>query len=166
MKLKTKNIYIYYDFPIVFSASDEEGKVFICLFTEEINFNLRYLCVEISKSNLIGLENNQVDVRSIFKESKKFFIININSQSEEPVDAIETSEDIAAFLPDEGLFIGNEENKTLQTIPFQSIVIEANSIFNNSSLSYYTESLITQFDFDYSYDTDFSGDYQCLMEAA
>jgi hypothetical protein len=35
MKLKTNTVYIYYDFPIIFSATNEKGDVFIGLFADE-----------------------------------------------------------------------------------------------------------------------------------
>ena len=50
MKLKTGTVYIYYDFPVIFSATNEGGGIFICLFADEEDTYLRYFCREVSAS--------------------------------------------------------------------------------------------------------------------
>ena len=114
MKLKTGTIYVYYDFQIIFSATNESGSVFICLFADEEGSHLRYLCREISTSILVDLENNQKDIRSIFENPGKLYNLCLNDQSEEPIDAVETAENITPFLPEKDFFIGNQESRTPQ----------------------------------------------------
>jgi hypothetical protein len=115
MKLKVKDVYEYYDLPIIFSASDEEGNIFICMFVDETDVHLRYLCVKVSPTVLLELENNQKDLRAIFEHSEKVFDLLLNAQSEESVEIFETLEDIARFLPDKGLFIG--KSRKTETVP-------------------------------------------------
>jgi len=115
MKLKTGNIYIYYDFPIIFSATNEEGNIFICLFANETDSCLRYLCREVSSSLFADLENNRIDIRSIFESSEKIYSIILNAQSEEQIEAVETTENISSFLPDKDLYIGGQEIKEFQS---------------------------------------------------
>jgi hypothetical protein len=109
MKLKIKDTYIYYDFPILFSADNEDGDTFICLFAEETGSHLRYICVKVSPAIILELENNQKDIRTVFENSGKTFNLLLNAQSEEPVEVSEELGNIASFLPDEGLFIGKSQ---------------------------------------------------------
>jgi hypothetical protein len=121
MKLTIKDVYIYYDFPIVFSAGNEKGDTFICLFAEETDSNLRYICVKVSQTILFELENNQKDMRTVFEHSERVFNLLLNAQSEEPVEISEALENITLFLPDEGLFIG--KSLKIETVPAVSIPI-------------------------------------------
>ena len=116
MKLKTGTIYIHYDFPIIFSATNEEGNIFICLFANEKNSGIKYFCKEVSSSLLADLENNRKDIRTIFEKPEKLYSISLNAQSEEPIEAVETTEDITAILPEKDLFIGNRESGTSKPI--------------------------------------------------
>lgn len=118
MKLKTGTIYVYYDFPIVFSAKNEEGDIFVCLFADETDTHLRYFCREVSFSVLAALESNRMDVRSVFESYGKLYALCLNAQSEERVEAVETFEDIAPFLPEKGFFLGGGEGKMPQAIHF------------------------------------------------
>jgi len=118
MNLKTGTIYVYYDFPIIFSATNEDGDIFICLFAEEKNTNLRYFCINISSTLLFDLENNQKDIRSIFEKPNKLYSFFLNTQAENPVEAIETTEDITPFLPEKDLYIGIHERMKLQTMKY------------------------------------------------
>lgn len=113
MKLKTGTVYIYYDYPIVFSAINEEGNIFICLFAKETDFHLKYLCKEVSSSLLADLENNKKDIRSFFELPGKLYSLSLNAQSEEPVEIIETTEDTTSILPEKDFFIGSRENKKM-----------------------------------------------------
>jgi hypothetical protein len=102
------NVFIYYDFPIVFSARNEQDDIFLCLFADETESALRYICTEIPPSARLGLQSNAVDVRSIFEHpAGRIFNLSLNAQSQEPMAAVETEEDITPFLPDPGLFIGD-----------------------------------------------------------
>jgi hypothetical protein len=98
MKLKTGNIYIYYDFSIIFSATNEGGSIFICFFADEEESHLRYFCREVSASILAGLESNQKDIGSIFESPGKLYSLCLNANSEEPLDAVETTEDITPLI--------------------------------------------------------------------
>ena len=118
MKLKTRTIYINYDFPIVFSATNDKGNYFVCLFSEEADTHLRYFCREVSSFILAALEDNRKDIRSIFECPGKLYSLCLNAQSEEPVEAVETTEDITPFLPENDLFIGIHERITPQTIKY------------------------------------------------
>jgi hypothetical protein len=103
MKIKLNEIYIYYDFPILFTALDESDNTFICLFAEETDSHLRYICVPLSQSAFMELERNDYDmnyIRSIFANSTKVFNLMLNAESEEPVEIIEIQEDITPFLPE------------------------------------------------------------------
>jgi hypothetical protein len=130
MKLKTKDVYIYYDFPILFSALNEEGDTFICLFAEETDSHLRYICVKVPPVTLFELENNQKDTRTVFENSEKVFTLLLNAQSEEPVEISETGEDITPFLPDEGLFIGKfQEIEAVSRVCIPITPIVDNTVF-------------------------------------
>jgi hypothetical protein len=111
MKLKLDKTYIHYDFPVIFSALNEDNNIFMCLFSEETDSHLRYLCVPISQTVLTELEYNKRDIRSIFVNPKKVFNLLLNAQSEEPMDTVEISEDITSFLPEKGLFIGEPQGE-------------------------------------------------------
>ncbi|GHV04714.1 hypothetical protein FACS189485_10600 [Spirochaetia bacterium] len=130
MKLRTSEVFIYYDFPLVFSSKGEDGKDFLCIFIEETKDNLRYLCAPVSPVTLMKLQHNDKDVRSVF-EYKEGTILNLllNAESEEPVEATETEEDISRFLPDEGLFIGPDNSKAPQ-----SFTISIDSGFDSNLL--------------------------------
>jgi hypothetical protein len=110
MYLSINKTYLYYDLPIVFSAINK-GNLFICLFVDETDSYLKYLCVQVSPSTLAKLESNQKDIRAIFEypEFGEVYSIALNNQSEEVVETTMISEDITQFLPDEGLFIGSKE---------------------------------------------------------
>jgi len=114
MKLRTGTVYAYYDFPIVFSATSEEGNVFVCLIAEETDLHLRYLCKEVSPSALVDLENNRRDIRSIFETLEKLYSLCLNAGSEDLVEIVETFEDVTPFLPEEGFFIGSRKSRTPQ----------------------------------------------------
>jgi hypothetical protein len=115
MRLKLNETYIYYDFPILFSALDEGGNVFICLFAEETDSHLRYICVPISQSIFMELEHNQRDIRSLFIQPPKVFNLLLNAESEEPVEVVETQDDITPFLPEKDLFIGKFPEEIAQS---------------------------------------------------
>jgi hypothetical protein len=167
MKLKIKAVYIYYDFPIIFSASNEEGGIFICLFAEETGSHLRYICVEVSPTILFELENNQKDVRTIFENSGKVFNLLLNAQSEEPVEISETLDDITTFLPDEGLFIGNsQEIESVTTVRISILPVTDNTDYISIKIQsdYQAEAIIFT---SYSKDNDiFFEDPQWLTMAA
>jgi hypothetical protein len=132
MKLTIKDVYIYYDFPIIFSAGNEEGDTFICLFAEETGSHLRYICVKVSPAIISELENNQKDIRTIFEHSGKAFNLLLNAELEEPVEISEVLEDITPFLPDEGLFIGES-----QEIDVDSVVrIPITPVMDNGGYSF------------------------------
>ena len=116
MKLKTRTIYINYDFPIVFSATNEKGNYFVCLFADETDTYLRYFCMEVSSFVLADLEDNQRDIRSIFENHGKLYSLCLNAQSEGI--AVETTEDITPFLPEKDLFIGTNERITPISIKY------------------------------------------------
>jgi len=120
MKLKTGTIYIHYDFPIIFSAANEEGNLFICLYAEEADSGLRYLCREVSSSLLADLENNRKDIRSIFEKPGKLYSLSLNAQSEEPIEVVETTEDITSILPERDFYIGNRESNVSKPIDIPS----------------------------------------------
>jgi hypothetical protein len=118
MRLKLNETYIYYDFPIIFSALDEGGNTFICLFAEETAAHLRYICVPISSTTLMELEHNQRDIMSLFVHPKKVFNLLLNAESEEPMEVVETLEDITPFLPEKDLFIGKFQEEITQSVKF------------------------------------------------
>jgi hypothetical protein len=109
--IKIKEIYLYYDFPIIFFAVNETGDTFICLFAEEKTTNLRYICTKIDPEIIPELENNTIDIRTVFKNSTKFFNLLLNSQSKEPIKISETFESIISFLPEDKIYIGDLENE-------------------------------------------------------
>jgi hypothetical protein len=168
MKLKTRTVYIYYDFPIIFSATDEKGNFFICFFSDELDSNLKYFCKEISFPVLMDLEDNRKDIRSIFENPGKLYCLGLNAQSEEPIEAVETFEDITPFLPEKDLFIGVYKSETPQTIVIsnQSHFIEFNFSLDNSLFDYYIESPIPRFQINSNDEASFSGDFEWLTEAA
>jgi hypothetical protein len=116
MKLKLKNIYIHYDYPIIFSATNEDGNTLICLFVNEEESHLKYICKDVSSSIIADLEDNRKDIRSVFKSPGKLYSFILNAQSEEPINAIETTEDITSFLPEEDFFIGVHTKGITQTM--------------------------------------------------
>jgi hypothetical protein len=121
MRLKLNETYIYYDFPILFSALDEGGNAFICLFAEETDSHLRYICVPISQSTFMELEHNQRDIRSLFIHPEKVINLLLNAESEEPVEVIETQEDITPFIPEKDLFIGKIQKELVQSVMLDEI---------------------------------------------
>jgi hypothetical protein len=119
MRLKPNETYIYYDFPILFSALDKDGNIFICLFAQETNSHIRYICVPVSPSTFMELEHNRRDIRSLFIYPEKLFNLLLSAESEELVEAVETQEDITPFLPEEDLFIGkSQEKESSQSVKF------------------------------------------------
>jgi hypothetical protein len=169
MKLKIKDVYIYYDFPIIFSAGSEEGDIFICLFAEETDSHLRYICVKVSPAIILELENNQKDLRTVFENSEKVFNLLLNAQSEEPVEisAVEVLEDTTPFLPDEGLFIGeSQEIEADSAVRILITPITDNRGYNFISTppGYQAETIVSA---SYSAGKDiFSGEPQWLTTAA
>jgi hypothetical protein len=121
MDLKTEEIYIYYDIPLVFSAKNvETGDIFMCLFVDESDSCIKYLGTQVSEQTLRDLECNKKDIRSVFESPGKKYCILFHDKSPDSsdrVEALESSEDITPFLPEEGLFIGGQENKAPQGIP-------------------------------------------------
>jgi hypothetical protein len=115
MELTIKDVYLYYDFPIIFSAGNEGGDTFICLFAKETDSHLRYICVKVSAETFFELENNQKDVREIFENSERVYNLLLNAQSEESVEVSEALDDSAPFFPDKGLFIGKSRESVKAT---------------------------------------------------
>jgi hypothetical protein len=109
MKIKIDEIYIYYDFPVIFSALDEEKNTFICLFIEEIDSRLKYICTKVSNITFMKLKNNKRDIRSIFKRSRKIYSFLLDGKSKEPMKITRTTENINRFITDKSLFIGEEK---------------------------------------------------------
>jgi hypothetical protein len=105
MKLKVNEIYIYYDFPIVFSALDESGNDFLCNYVETTSSHLRYICVPVSPSTLVALEQNKQDLRSLYSDSEKVYNLLLNNESEEFMEVSETKEDITPFLPEKDFYL-------------------------------------------------------------
>jgi hypothetical protein len=140
MKLKLNETYIYYDFPILFSALDEGGNAFICLFAEETDSHLRYICVQISQSAFMELEHNQRDIRSLFVHSEKVFNLFLNAESEEPVEVVETQEDITPFIPEKDLFIGKIQEEIAQSVILDEIDAMTHKeyrVLSNKALKYW-----------------------------
>jgi hypothetical protein len=166
MRLKLNETYTYYDFPIIFSALDEGGNTFICLFAEETASHLRYICVQISQTTLMELEHNQRDTRSLFAHPKKVFNLLLNSESEEPVEVVETSEDITPFLPEKDLFIGKSQEEIAQSVKFvlPQFINGASYNFINISPDYTTDVMVVAPIQD-TYNI-FLEDFQCLTIAA
>jgi hypothetical protein len=118
MKLKAEKIYIYYDVPIVFSASNRENDdIFICLFADETDASIKYHCAPVSRDILGELERNEKDVRSVFESPGKKYSVLVNANSRDNLEAIEFAEDVTPFLPEDGLFIGGLESEAVQEIP-------------------------------------------------
>jgi hypothetical protein len=108
VNLIMKEVYSYYDIPIVFSAlNTKTADIFICLFVDESESSIRYICTEISEQTLQDLHSNKIDLRSVFEPPGKKYNIYLNDKSSKIFEAIESSEDITPFLPEKGLFIGN-----------------------------------------------------------
>jgi hypothetical protein len=167
MRLKIKEVYIYYDFPIILSASNEKGDVFICLFAEETDSHLRYICVNVSPAIILELENNQRDIRTVFENSGKVFNLVLNAQPEEPVEVSEVLEDIIWFLPDDGLFIGKSqeiEAGSAVRIPITPIMDNTGYNFISAPPGYHTE-VITFTSYSRKEDI-FSGEPPCLTTVA
>jgi len=141
MKLKTGTVYAYYDFPIVFSATSDEGSVFVCLIAEETDLHLRYLCKEVSPSTLVDLENNRRDIRSVFAPPGNLYSLCLNAGSEDLVEALETFEDITPFLPEEGFFIGpTGKSRTAQDIAMPMPVHSTDYSYDFALPAYYASS--------------------------
>jgi hypothetical protein len=111
MKLRKKDIYDYYDIPLLYSAVDEKNNIFICLYADESETAIRYICTQVSSATLKQLEHNDKDIRALFEipEFKILYTVYLNNESEKSAEAIETTEDITRFLPDQGLFIGKDD---------------------------------------------------------
>jgi hypothetical protein len=71
----------------------------------------------------------------------------LNAQSEEPIEVIETSDDITPFLPEKDFFIGNYKDKKVQTTDksIPSASTEYNYDFNKTSQDYCAETSATQY---------------------
>lgn len=167
MKLKPETVFIFYDFPIVFSAKNETGSIFICLFADETNTGLKYLCREVSFFTFADLVAGRQDIRSIFEKPTKTysFCPTVFQSADSQIEVFETTEDISPFLPDSGFYIGAGEDriKTEVIIPVFSYSIGADA--SNKSLSiYYSGTWWLSF-FAETASNVFSGDYQCLTEA-
>jgi hypothetical protein len=158
-----KDVYVYYDFPIIFSAVNKEGDIFICLFAEEADSHLRYICVKVSPVILFELENNQKDVRMVFEHSERVFSILLNAQSEEPIEVSGELEDITPFLPDEGLFIGESHEEISQLVKF-NISLLMNSV-NCNFISTPPDYVVDISPYSKGNDI-FSGDFSWLTAAA
>jgi hypothetical protein len=167
MKLKTEKIYIYYDIPLVFSASSvESGDIFICLFADETGPYIKYLGAPVSKETLGELECNEKDVRSIFESPGKKYSILLPDRPDETLEAVESSEDITPYLPEEGLFIGTQESEVSQvtiSVPSDMTSVKYDKI--DSDLSNYDYEPPQSGYHVYS-EFLFLGDIQCLTEAA
>jgi hypothetical protein len=157
MRLKLNETYIYYDLPIIFSALDEDGNTFICLLAEETDSHLRYICVQISQTTLMELEHNRQDIRSLFTSHRRVFSLLLNAESEEPVEAVETMEDITPFLPEKDLFIGTD----WEPIPSQGILSNAVIHINTS----FSVNIDGQYTTDHSNNYFEEGDIPCLQVA-
>jgi hypothetical protein len=166
MKLKPNETYIYYDFPIIFSAFDKDGNIFMCLFAEETDSHLKYLCVQISRTTLTELECNHQDIRSVFSRPQKVFSLLLNAKSEESAEAVETAEDITPFLPAADLFIGNSREEISQSVKFvlPYFINIANYSFINTLPDYAVE--VVDIDPCSQGSYVFSGDFQWLTMAA
>jgi hypothetical protein len=166
MKLKINETYIYYDFPVLFSALDEGGGTFICLFAEETDSHLRYICVPVSQSAFMELEHNRRDIRPLFTRPEKVFNLLVNAESEEPVEAVETREDITPFLPEEGLYIGKfKEEDISQSLKFDLPQFMNSANYNSISMPFDYAADVMDFN-SYTYSEYILEDFQWLITAA
>jgi hypothetical protein len=62
------------------------------------------------------LDHNQRDIRSLFIRPEKVFNLLLNAESEEPVEVVETQDDITLFLPEKDLFIGKSQEEIAQPV--------------------------------------------------
>ncbi|MCH3915956.1 MAG: hypothetical protein LKE40_00395 [Spirochaetia bacterium] len=87
MKIQLIEMLDYYDFPILFSAQEENsGKWFLCSFTDDNGMLFKYICVSVTKQEIENVKNNTLDMSLLFN-SRPMFTFEI--QAGKPQNIIE-----------------------------------------------------------------------------
>ncbi len=74
--LTVGDIIMYYDYPLIFLATDKDLNNYICSWWREVGeepgtLGLEYLCVKVSPEALLEYVSNQKDLRDTYNETSK-----------------------------------------------------------------------------------------------
>ena len=113
MKLHTEKIIEWYDYPVVFIASDESGnQKFICVFYKEEHDSIHYIVSPLSSTELINLMLNYVDLRTHFLTKLPLLSECILKDDENSFFETKKIKNISLdILPAENIFIGTLPKK-------------------------------------------------------
>ena len=121
----------YNDFPLLYTAKDPIGGLYLCLATEEVDNLPQYTAVAISQPRLQSLQNAQIDLRSVFEKPElggwfKVGYLEQDALTIEPM--LGTVALPEAFLPKTGAFLrqrGLLRAETLESVKIGGIAKEA-----------------------------------------
>lgn len=89
-KLEIKTVYVYYDFPCLFSCVNEYGKIYIALFVGETEYEFKWYYVNVSLERLSIIESGEMDFRDAFKNTEDKMVWWVS---------IPKNEDKAVYIP-------------------------------------------------------------------
>ncbi len=72
--LELRSVYLYYDAPVLFSARNRSGTLFIVVWADKTDRDEMWLFCPISQRRLKALEQQQLDVRSAFMDPEDGFV--------------------------------------------------------------------------------------------
>lgn len=108
MKLHIVKVIEWYDYPVIFIASDESGnQKFLCVFSKEEKNSIHYIVSPISSTELIKLMFNYLDLRTHFLTKLPFLYECFLKDDEDSSFEIKRIKNISFdTLPVENIFIG------------------------------------------------------------
>ncbi len=132
MKLHTVKVIEWYDYPVVFIASNESGnQKFLCVFYKEEKNSIHYIVSPLSSTELIKLMFNYLDLRTHFLTKLPFLYECILKDDENSFFEIKRIKNISLdILPAENIFIG-----TLPKIEDYEIKVQNKKLANNDKYS-------------------------------
>jgi len=128
IKLEIQQILLYYDFPEIFTAKDAVDTKYLCLLTNIINEEPKYISTPISNKRLSNFINGSEDLREIFvnPESNRYFEF---TTTKETIIATKYPEQLLPeeLLPEEGFVlrdqIKNEDEIIQESIEYKNAIV-------------------------------------------
>lgn len=99
--------YIFFEFenePILFLCSDEKCKLYLCL-CSDIRYGQKWIVTECNISKLKSLVREEIDITSVFLNSKSVIIICMDIEGNENSFEVDIEKVDRMDLPKEGTFI-------------------------------------------------------------
>lgn len=107
--LKIENIYSYFNMPLLFTAVNEFGDTYFISYIEHTDLGELWMMIRVTPSEIHKLESKEIDIRSLFLESKSGNVIFAelkDDDSDASLNFIKTTDvNLLPYLADPGVFV-------------------------------------------------------------